>query len=191
MELPDNISGQITAKIMQEIIQSDSTLKLTDEQETRMTLAVYNQVSETGIDQRMRDDYDVIENYNRRIKERYPTAFEWFENQWPFGIGAKDAEGNYHGINVITKTFIRDMFNIYEIDSERFRFKPVEEGIPALDERRDDKDKPKQFLTINTMPDMPKLKLYNIDTIDAEGKWSSEDDGFIVTHWTYLVEIPK
>ena len=63
--------------------------------------------------------FEELHAHQVRMRERYKSALNWFEEKYPQGLGYLHPEhGGYIGINVITKQFIKEFLEQYERGSE-------------------------------------------------------------------------
>ena len=98
-----NFSSQIAERIMQKfpIEHTAETLKQVHDY-------IYDILYSTGLDVTSRKNYEAVNSYKQRIRNKYENVIDLVEEEFPHGLFSKDKSGELHGANLIVKKILAE-----------------------------------------------------------------------------------
>jgi hypothetical protein len=105
-----SISSQISSQIVDEL--NELGLVANGNHKKEVSEVINKHLREFGINEKSKKDYDAVESYKRKIKERYKDDVSDILHHFPNGLYSKDDEGNEFGVNIKIKDLIRHGFEL-------------------------------------------------------------------------------
>lgn len=111
----EGFSGQLTEAIMLVALKAST---LTTDQYNKLYSQVYKILSDTGMDAKMKANYEAVEAYKIRIREKYQDPLSFLEKTFPNGLYTKDEQAEEVGVDIMTKSFVIGLLETFSVKKD-------------------------------------------------------------------------
>lgn len=89
------------------------------------------EIQSINLDKVMREDYNAVEDYKKKMRERYDKQADSIEELYPNGCFTKDSDGDFIGIDITLKIAIRNILELERLKKRWWQFWKPSKGLPV------------------------------------------------------------
>lgn len=110
MQFENTIETQITEHIMRSFskFSKEPIIVLETREYNKVFSLIHKTLSGFGLNERLREEYDAVNKYQSRIRDRYKDGVKSVISKFRNGLFSKNKHGELVGISVLLKKLVRE-----------------------------------------------------------------------------------